>query len=93
MGKNSRVVNLGLRALGTSVLRSSIASAAMGVALLALLYVWHHDRADDARGEGLLLCIAVPLGGAVYTGWAYLAGASELTTVWAMTRRRLGRIR
>jgi len=83
-----RVVNLGLRELGLSVLRSLVASEAMGVALLALLYLWHRAGPPGVAGDTLLLVIAVPLGGAIYAGWSHLLGAPELATARTMALAR-----
>ncbi len=88
-----RVVNLGLRELGLSTLRSLVASEAMGVALLALLYLWRRLGPSGVPGDTLLLIIAVPLGGAVYIGWAHLLDAPELATARALLLARLRRSR
>ena len=86
-----RLTNLGLRELGLSVLRSLVASEAMGVALLALLFLWHRFGPSGAAGNALLLVVAVPLGAAAYAGWSYLLGAPELATARTMVLARLGR--
>jgi len=86
-----RVVNLGLRDLGLATLRSLVASEAMGVALLALLFLWRRVGPSGVRGDTALLVVAVPLGVAVYAGWAYVVEAPELTRAWALARSRLRR--
>ncbi len=86
-----RLTTLGLRELGLSVLRSLVASEAMGVALLALLFVWRRLGPSGGVGNALLLVIAVPLGAAAYVGWSYLLGAPELATARTMVLARLGR--
>ncbi len=86
-----RLTNLGLRELGLSVLRSLVASEAMGVALLALLFLWHRFGPNGGVGNALLLVVAVPLGAAAYAGWSYLLGAPELATARTMVLARLGR--
>ncbi len=86
-----RVRNLGLRDLTLSLLRQLVASEAMAVALLALLFVWHRFGPQGSRGSLLLLAVAIPVGMAVYAGWSHVLGAPELATAWAMVRRRLGR--
>ena len=88
-----RVRNLGLRDLGLSCLRSLVAGEAMGVTLLALLYLWYRyaPSGNSILGEAALLCIAIPLGIGVYAGWSYVIGAPELATAWAATCARLRR--
>jgi len=63
----------------------------MAAALLALLYLWHRLGPTGQVGNLLLLMVALPLGVAVYTGWAYVVRAPELATAWAMVRARLHR--
>lgn len=86
-----RLAALDLRELGLSALRSAVASEAMGVALLALLYVWRGVGPAGVLGDALLLLLAVPLGLAVYIGWSYIVEAPELAIAWSMTRARLER--
>jgi putative peptidoglycan lipid II flippase len=86
-----RLANIGLRSLAFSALRSLVAGEAMAAALLALLYLWHHLGPAGQTGNLLLLIVAIPLGIAVYTGWAYVVRAPELATAWAMVRSRLRR--
>ncbi len=88
-----RLTTLGLRELGLSLLRSLVASEVMGVALLALLLLWHHLGLAPASpaGDTLLLAIAVPLGVAVYAGWSHLLDAPELTTARTLALARFRR--
>jgi putative peptidoglycan lipid II flippase len=86
-----RIAGLSLRDLGRSILCILAASGAMGVALLALLYLWHRFGPDGVGGDALLLVVALPLGVAVYAGWAYIVDAPELATAWAMVHTRLRR--
>ena len=86
-----RLANLGLRDVGVSVLRSLAASGAMGVALLALLYLWRNYGPAGVSGNALLLLIAVPLGLLVYAGWSYVVEAPELAVAWAAVYARLAR--
>lgn len=86
-----RLPNLGLRELGLSALRALVASEAMGVALLALLYLWQRFGPSGVGGDALLLLVALPLGAGIYAGWAYVIGAPELATAWALLRKRMGR--
>lgn len=86
-----RLSNIGLRSLAYSALRSLVAGEAMAAALLALLYLWHRLGPTGQVGNLLLLMVALPLGVAVYTGWAYVVRAPELATAWAMVRARLHR--
>ncbi len=86
-----RVRNLGLRDLGLSCLRSLVASEAMGVALLALIYLWHRYGPNNILGEIAFLCIALPLGASIYVGWSYLMEAPELATAWTIVYARLRR--
>jgi putative peptidoglycan lipid II flippase len=86
-----RIAGLSLHDLGRSLLCTLAASAAMGVALLALLYLWRRFGPDGVGGDALLLVVALPLGVAVYAGWAYIVDAPELATAWAMVHTRLRR--
>lgn len=86
-----RVSTLDLSGVGLSALRSLVAGEAMAVALLALIYLWHRHGPAGEAGSALLLLVAIPLGIAVYTGWAYVLQAPELATAWTMLRRRLPR--
>jgi hypothetical protein len=86
-----RIAGLSLRDLGRSLLCTLAASAAMGVALLALLYLWRRFGPGGVEGDALLLVLALPLGVAVYAGWAYIVDAPELATAWAMVHTRLRR--
>ncbi len=86
-----RVANLGLREVALSALRALVAGEAMGVALLALLYLWGRAGPAGVLGNALLLLIALPLGVVVYAGWAYVVRAPEMDTAWEMVRARLRR--
>ena len=85
-----RVAGLSLRALGRSLVRTLVASGAMGVALLALLFLWRRFGPDGVGGDAALLLVALPSGVAVYAGWAYIVDAPEMGAAWAMARTRLG---
>ncbi len=88
-----RLPGLSFGPLGLTVLRSLVAGEAMGVALLALLFIWHHYGPAGPLGDLVLLVVAVPLGVGVYAGWSYVVGAPELVMAWSLLRRRLEGIR
>lgn len=86
-----RIATLDLGAVGLAALRALVAGEAMAVALLALVYLWHQAGPSGPAGDAALLVVAIPLGIAVYAGWAYVVRTPELAAAWALARARLPR--